>query len=59
MCDIAAWLSGMYFATPLVVMSPLAFLARPERWLHAIHHYRGTATAAPNFAYVEVRLEEK
>ncbi len=48
---IAAWLSGMYFATPLVVMSPLAFLARPERWLHAIHHYRGTATAAPNFAY--------
>ena len=48
---IAAWLSSLYLATPLVVMSPLAFLARPERWLHAIHRYRGTVTAAPNFAY--------
>ena len=36
---------------PLVVMSPLAFLARPERWLQAIHRYRGTLSAAPNFAY--------
>jgi 1-acyl-sn-glycerol-3-phosphate acyltransferase len=48
---IAAWLSSMYFAIPLVVMSPLAFLARPERWLQAIQRYRGTVTAAPNFAY--------
>ena len=32
-------------------MSPLAFLARPERWLRAIHRYRGTLSAAPNFAY--------
>ncbi len=48
---IAAWLSSLYLATPLVVMSPLAFLARPERWLQAIHRYRGTVTAAPNFAY--------
>jgi 1-acyl-sn-glycerol-3-phosphate acyltransferase len=36
---------------PLVVMSPLAFLARPERWLRAIQRYRGTVSAAPNFAY--------
>ena len=48
---IAAWLSSLYLATPLVVMSPLAFLARPERWLQAIHRYRGTMSAAPNFAY--------
>jgi 1-acyl-sn-glycerol-3-phosphate acyltransferase len=48
---ICAWLSSLYFARPLVVMSPLAFLARPERWLQAIHRYRGTIAAAPNFAY--------
>jgi len=48
---IAAWLASMYYATPLVVMSPLAFLARPERWLRAIQHYRGSLAAAPNFAY--------
>ena len=48
---IAAWLSSVYFGNPFVVMSPLVFLARPERWLWAIHNYRGTLTAAPNFAY--------
>jgi 1-acyl-sn-glycerol-3-phosphate acyltransferase len=34
-----------------VVMSPLAFLTRPERWLQAFHKHRGTISAAPNFAY--------
>lgn len=48
---ISAWLASLYFGNPLVVMSPLAFLARPERWLLALHRYRGTLTAAPNFAY--------
>jgi acyl carrier protein len=48
---ISAWLASLYFAIPLVVMSPLAFLARPERWLRAIQRYRGTLSAAPNFAY--------
>lgn len=48
---ISVWLASLYFATPLVVMSPLAFLARPERWLRAIQRYRGTISAAPNFAY--------
>nr|MCU0806209.1 AMP-binding protein [Burkholderiales bacterium] len=28
-----------------------AFLSRPARWLHAIHRWRGTISAAPNFAY--------
>jgi 1-acyl-sn-glycerol-3-phosphate acyltransferase len=32
-------------------MSPLAFLARPARWLWAIHKHRGTLSAGPNFAY--------
>ena len=48
---ISAWLVSLYFGKPLVVMSPLAFLARPERWLWAIHRYRGTLSAAPNFAF--------
>lgn len=48
---IGAWLGSLYYACPLVLMPPLAFLARPERWLWAIHTHRGTFSAAPNFAY--------
>ncbi|CAJ96882.1 O-succinylbenzoic acid-CoA ligase MenE or related acyl-CoA synthetase (AMP-forming) [Cupriavidus necator] len=48
---IGAWLGSLYYAYPLVVMSPLAFLARPERWLWAIHKYRGTLSGGPNFAF--------
>ncbi len=48
---ICAWLSSLVHAVPFVVMSPLAFLARPERWLRAIDKYRGTLSGAPNFAY--------
>ncbi len=48
---IGAGLGSLYHAFPLVVMSPLSFLARPARWLRAIHRHRGTLSAAPNFAY--------
>ena len=48
---IGAWLGSLYHAFPLVVMSPLTFLARPERWLWAIHKHRGTLSASPNFGY--------
>ncbi len=48
---IGAWLAPLYVGFPLVVMSPLAFLARPARWLQALTRYRGTLSAAPNFAY--------
>lgn len=48
---IGCWLSCLYFAAQLVLMSPLDFLSRPARWLHAIHRYRGTLSPAPNFAY--------
>lgn len=48
---IGAWLGSLVHGIPLVLMSPLAFLARPRRWLHAITRYRGTIAGAPNFAY--------
>jgi acyl-CoA synthetase (AMP-forming)/AMP-acid ligase II len=35
----------------LVTMSPLAYLKQPVRLLKAISDYRGTVSAAPNFAY--------
>jgi 1-acyl-sn-glycerol-3-phosphate acyltransferase len=48
---IGAWLTLLMHGVPLVVMSPLAFLTRPERWLQAVSKYKGTITAAPNFAF--------
>jgi len=48
---IGAWLWPLYNGIPVAVMSPLSFLTRPERWLWAFHHHRGTITAAPNFAF--------
>jgi 1-acyl-sn-glycerol-3-phosphate acyltransferase len=48
---IGAWLAALYHGVRVVVLSPLAFIARPRRWLEAIHVHRGTLSAAPNFAY--------
>ena len=48
---IGAWFVPVCYGVPLYVMSPLAFLTRPERWLRAIHKHRGTLSPAPNFGY--------
>jgi 1-acyl-sn-glycerol-3-phosphate acyltransferase len=48
---IGAWFVPLAAGVPLVVMSPLAFLSRPVRWLRAIQAHRGTISPAPNFAY--------
>ena len=48
---IGAWLGCLYYGAPLYAMSPLNFLARPQSWLWAIHRFRGTISAAPNFAF--------
>lgn len=48
---IASWLGSLYFSVPFVLMSPLSFLVRPQRWLWAIHNHGGTISGAPNFAY--------
>ncbi|HET9172308.1 MAG TPA: fatty acyl-AMP ligase, partial [Actinospica sp.] len=36
---------------PSVLMDPVAFLARPERWLRLIGSHPNVFAAAPNFAY--------
>jgi len=41
----------LYKGLTIYMMSPLGFLQRPLRWLQAISRYRGTQSAAPNFAY--------
>ena len=48
---IGAWLGSLCIGFPLVVMSPLSFLARPARWLRAISDHRATLSAAPNFGF--------
>jgi 1-acyl-sn-glycerol-3-phosphate acyltransferase len=48
---IGAWLGSLYFGTPITILSPLSFLARPARWLWALHAHRGTISPAPNFAF--------
>lgn len=48
---IGSWLNCFYHIIPIVIMSPLSFLTRPEKWLWAIHYHRGTLSGAPNFAY--------
>jgi len=48
---IGAWLTPMFYGIPVAVLSPIAFLTRPEKWLWTIHRRRGTISPAPNFAY--------
>ena len=48
---IGGCFATMYLGFPVVLMSPLAFLARPSQWLRAIHRHRGTISGGPNFAY--------
>jgi fatty-acyl-CoA synthase len=44
----------MMFGIELVSVTPLDFLASPLLWAELISTYRGTITAAPNFAYAVV-----
>ena len=48
---IGACMGSLAVGFRLVLMSPLAFLARPGRWLWTIHRHRATVSAAPNFAF--------
>jgi 8-amino-7-oxononanoate synthase len=48
---IGGILQPMFISCPNVLMSPVAFLQRPIRWLQAISKHRGTISGGPNFAY--------
>lgn len=48
---IGAWFGSLYYGVPLYLMSPFTFLLRPRNWLAAIHRYRATLSAGPNFAF--------
>jgi len=41
----------LYLGITCILMSPVAFLQKPFRWLQAISRYRGTTSGGPNFAY--------
>lgn len=43
----------LYSGFPCLLMPPLTFLRDPYRWLSAISAFRGTSSAAPDFAYAE------
>ncbi len=44
-------LQPLFLGASAVLMSPLAFLEKPVRWLKAITRYRATTSGGPNFAY--------
>jgi acyl-CoA synthetase (AMP-forming)/AMP-acid ligase II/acyl carrier protein len=48
---IGGALTPIYFRRQVVLMSPLAFVQHPLRWLLAVSRYRATTTGAPNFAF--------
>ncbi len=48
---IGGILQPLFGAFPVVLMSPVAFLQRPIRWMKAISQYQATTSGGPNFAY--------
>lgn len=44
-------LKAMFYGCPSVLMSPMAFLQKPLRWLRGITRYRVTISGGPNFAF--------
>lgn len=48
---IGGILQPLYVGRPNILMSPMAFLQKPFRWLSAISRFGGTTSGGPNFAY--------
>ncbi len=48
---IGSVLQPLYVGARCVLISPMAFLQKPLRWLAAIDRYRATTSGGPNFAY--------
>ncbi|MGZ8181071.1 MAG: amino acid adenylation domain-containing protein [Methylobacter sp.] len=53
----------LYCGTSAILMSPMAFLEKPVRWLQAISDYRAHTSGGPNFAFElcaqKISAEEK
>lgn len=58
---LAYHLTALLSGAPQVLLSPLRFARAPRSWLEALHRFRGTISAAPNFGYAQVlrRLERQ
>jgi amino acid adenylation domain-containing protein len=60
---IGGVLQPLYLGAECVLMSPLAFVQKPVRWLQAITKYRATTSGGPNFAYdlcvAKIKEEER
>ncbi len=63
-CDLVGWLpiyhdmglignilQPLYIGATAYLMSPMAFLEKPARWLKAISRYRAHTSGGPKFAY--------
>ncbi|GGW51049.1 non-ribosomal peptide synthetase [Streptomyces caelestis] len=50
---IGGILQPLHTGFPCTLLSPLAFMYRPARWLRELDRTRATITAAPDFAYGE------
>ncbi|MDH3716644.1 MAG: amino acid adenylation domain-containing protein, partial [Planctomycetota bacterium] len=48
---IGGLLQPVFLGRRMILMSPLAFLQQPARWLQAISRYRVTTSMSPNFGY--------
>ncbi len=48
---IGGILQPLYVGRPNILMSPMAFLQKPFRWLSAVSRFGGTTSGGPNFAY--------
>ncbi|HLM58539.1 MAG TPA: amino acid adenylation domain-containing protein [Pyrinomonadaceae bacterium] len=48
---IGGVLQPLQLGARCILMSPMAFLQRPFRWLSAVSRYRATTSGGPNFAY--------
>ncbi|MEH2034162.1 MAG: AMP-binding protein [Nostoc sp.] len=48
---IGSILQPLYVGSSIILMSPVAFLQKPYRWLETISRYQATISGGPNFAY--------
>lgn len=48
---IGGVLQPVHVGGPCILMSPLAVIKRPARWLEAMSRYKATTSGGPNFAY--------